>query len=215
MIVDWQVVAVLIAFITAFATAVTTYVQWRADSRQSKAHALSLYREFVSPEYYRCVAGPACEVLLKFSAMPEPRRTAYRRTVMSGWAGSADRQAEYFSRFGPQTGEEIDPRTEHCERVATRTGLTEIQVLTTYLSFWETLHALIQSRLVHAPTLQLLFAHWWELNESMLLPLADEMDADFRRKSIAWRPHWIDAVRWFANSRFFELQPGSAPAWRR
>lgn len=204
---DWQFVGLLIGFVTAFATAMTTYVQWRTDSRQRKTHALSLYREFVSPEFYRCVSGPAYEILLRFVAMPEPQHAEYREAIVKGWMGSGDRQEEYLARFGVRPeATAVDFLEEHTRRVATRQGLTEIQTLTAYLNFWDSLHALIQLRLVHTATLRRLFAQWWHINEALLLPLVEEMDAAFTREGIAWRPNWIAAIRWFKTSRFFEVQ---------
>ncbi|MFT4954286.1 MAG: hypothetical protein ACI8U3_000654 [Brevundimonas sp.] len=204
---DWQVFSGVIAFATAFATAVTTYVQWRADSRQRKAHALSLYREFVSPEFYRCVSGPAYEVLLRFVAMPEPRHADYRAAIVRGWLGSGNRQDEYIARFGGAAEPQADAFEDHMRRVATREGLTEIQTLTAYLNFWDSLHALIHLRLVHTPTLRRLFGQWWRVNEGLLLPLVEEMDSAFAREGIAWRPNWIGAIRWLHTSEFFDRQP--------
>lgn len=205
---DWQLIGTVIAFSAAAATVIATYIEWRADSRQRKAHALSLYREFVSPDFYRCVSGPAYEILLKFAAMPGPARADYRAAVLKGWLGYSDREEEYLTRFSPapEAGT-IDALEDHNRRVATREGLTEIQVLTAYLNFWDAMHALIELRLVHLPTLRRLFAQWWAINEGLLLPLVEEMDAGFGRQGIAWRPNWIGAIRWFKESRFFDGRP--------
>ena len=207
-IADWQLVGTAIAFFAAATAAVTTYVEWRADSRQRKAHALSLYREFVSPDFYRTVSGPAYEILLKFVAMPKPAGSEYREAILKGWTGYSDRQEEYASRFAAAAGGSgLDVLEEHYRRVATKEGLTEIQVLTSYLNFWDSLHALIEMRLVHVPTLRRLFAQWWAINEGLLLPLVEAMDDGFAQRGIAWRPNWIVAIRWFRDSRFFETRP--------
>jgi hypothetical protein len=185
-------VGILTGVIGAFSALNSLVVGWVERRRQRRERAVNLYNEYYSADNYRRIVLPVICLHLKWHALPEGERTAYRATVRRGWLGFDNAPERLLEAYvGPEKLHD-DPDTAHFRNTVSAEAFTEHESLTVFLYFWTKVYELLKSRVIDHETTARLLKRPYGYVARFLKELREDVERHAGSEAL---PVWVEATR--------------------
>lgn len=141
-------IGVLSVVLGAFSLLNSFAVAWIERRVARRSRAADLYNDYYSADNYRRVVLPVIRLGLKWSALPDDEREAYRAAVRRGWLGFEQEPQRLLAAYVSEERLHADPDRAHFRDTLSSEAYTEHESLTVFLYFWTKVCAMLDAGVV-------------------------------------------------------------------
>lgn len=165
------------------------------------AAAKDVFDLLYSPENYTRRVQPVVTTMLKWHGLEGATAQRYRDAVMAGWLGFRQRPGELLHIYAGDGVDGQDHYEVHFREQKNTECITEHEALTSFLNYWVSVHALIESHVVDRHLTRRLLKAPFGVYKDFLGEMRSEIRGQSKRKDNELPP-WVAATEaleeWFA-----------------
>lgn len=174
-----------------FSLANSFSMAWIERRIERRARASDLYNDYYSADNYRRVVWPISRIALKWNALPEPEKSAYRKAVRKGWLIEETADGDLLKAVVSAEELRSDADCAHFRDTQSSEAFTEHEALTVFLYFWTKVYEMMRTGVIDRKVAKRLLKRPYGYTRGFVRALRDDIKAHVKK---GHEPIWFEAT---------------------